>query len=152
MDSKSMNYILDTNILIHIIRGTPNVSSQLAVLNLPNHPVSISIVTMGEMLSFAQQNRWGISKKADLELLFKTFRPITITKRALIDIYAEIDTFSQGRHPIKSLPVGKTARNMGKNDLWIAATTHLLNATLVTTDHDFDHLDPSFIQLHKIMV
>jgi predicted nucleic acid-binding protein len=44
------------------------------------------------------------------------------------------------------------ARNMGKNDLWIAATTHLLNATLVTTDHDFDHLDPSFIQLHKIMV
>jgi predicted nucleic acid-binding protein len=30
-----MHSILDTNILIHIIRGTPNVSSQLAVLDLP---------------------------------------------------------------------------------------------------------------------
>jgi len=39
-----------------------------------------------------------------------------------------------------------TARNMGKNDLWIAATTHVLNATLVTTDKDFDHLDKIYIK------
>ena len=30
-----------------------------------------------------------------------------------------------------------TARNMGKNDVWIAATAYVLRATLVTTDKDF---------------
>jgi predicted nucleic acid-binding protein len=135
-----------------MIRGTSHISSQLALLNLPNNRVAISIVTMGEMLSIAQQNHWGISKVEHLELLFKTFRPIPIDKRILIDAYAEIDTFSQGRHLTKSLPMGITARNMGKNDLWIAATTHLLNATLVTTDNDFDHLNPLFLKLHKIVV
>jgi len=34
---------------------------------------------------------------------------------------------------------------MGKNDLWIAATAHVTGATLLTTDKDFDHLDPQFL-------
>ncbi len=34
---------------------------------------------------------------------------------------------------------------MGKNDLWIAATASVLNAKLLTTDHDFDHLDSIFL-------
>ena len=38
---------------------------------------------------------------------------------------------------------------MGKNDIWIAATAHILNLTLVTTDHDFDHLEDIFISLRK---
>jgi tRNA(fMet)-specific endonuclease VapC len=149
-----MIYVLDTNILLNMIRGTSHISAPLALLDLkhPNHRVVISIVTMGEMLSIAQQNRWGISKIEHLELLFKTFRPIPIDKRVLIDTYAEIDTFSKGKHLVKSLPTGTTARKMGKNDLWIAATTHLLNATLITTDNDFDHLNPSFIKLHKIVL
>lgn len=29
---------------------------------------------------------------------------------------------------------------MGKNDVWIAATTKVAGATLLTTDNDFDHL------------
>jgi tRNA(fMet)-specific endonuclease VapC len=149
-----MIYVLDTNILLNIIRGTSHIAPQLALLELhhPKNRVSISIVTMGEMLSFAQQNRWGLSKIEHLELLFKTFRPIPIDKRVLIDTYAEIDTFSKGKHLLKPLPAGTTARVMGKNDLWIAATTHLLNATLITTDNDFDHLNHSFIQLHKIVL
>jgi predicted nucleic acid-binding protein len=48
--------------------------------------------------------------------------------------------------------MGTTARKMGKNDLWIAATAHLLNATLITTDNDFDHLKDAFIKLHKIVL
>ncbi len=38
------------------------------------------------------------------------------------------------------LPVGMTARNMGKNDLWIAATAWYLDLLLHTADNDFDHL------------
>lgn len=49
----------------------------------------------------------------------------------------KIDAFSQGR--LKDKSVSFSARNMGKNDLWIAATTDLLQATLMTTDKDLDH-------------
>jgi predicted nucleic acid-binding protein len=38
-----------------------------------------------------------------------------------------------------------TARNMGKNDLWIAATASVQSATLITTDKDFDHLNGVFL-------
>lgn len=41
---------------------------------------------------------------------------------------------------------------MGKNDLWIAATAAALNVPLVTTDKDFSHLAPSFIELVLIDV
>jgi tRNA(fMet)-specific endonuclease VapC len=36
---------------------------------------------------------------------------------------------------------------MGKNDLWIAATASVLKARLLTTDHDFDHLDGIFLDV-----
>lgn len=29
---------------------------------------------------------------------------------------------------------------LGQNDMWIAATAHVLDCELVTTDKDFDHL------------
>ncbi len=44
-----------------------------------------------------------------------------------------------------------TPGNMGKNDLWIAATASVLNLELLTTDSDFDHLDGEFIKLRKIL-
>ena len=43
-----------------------------------------------------------------------------------------------------------TARNMGKNDLWIAATTAATNTVLLTADKDFDHLDKVFFSVIKI--
>lgn len=47
-------------------------------------------------------------------------------------------------------PLGTTARNMGKNDLWIAATASILEATLLTTDQDFNHLTPELLRLEYI--
>lgn len=40
-----------------------------------------------------------------------------------------------------------TSRNMGKNDLWIAATASVTNATLITTDKDFYHLNNTYLKL-----
>ena len=57
----------------------------------------------------------------------------------VISIYGEIDAFSQGK--LKDRPLGMTARNMGKNDLWIAATASVTKAKLLTMDKDFMHLD-----------
>jgi tRNA(fMet)-specific endonuclease VapC len=39
---------------------------------------------------------------------------------------------------------GFSAKNMGKNDLWIAATAATTGATLVSTDNDFAHLNKVF--------
>ena len=65
-----------------------------------------------------------------------------------INRYAEIDAFSQGRLDGRKSKL--SARNMGKNDLWIAATASVLEATLLTTDNDFDHLQEEFLQVAKI--
>ncbi|MEM9884972.1 MAG: hypothetical protein AAF849_03705 [Bacteroidota bacterium] len=36
--------------------------------------------------------------------------------------------------------------------MWIAATAHVVDATLLTTDKDFDHLDQQFIKLERLEV
>jgi tRNA(fMet)-specific endonuclease VapC len=40
----------------------------------------------------------------------------------------------------------KPARPIGQNDIWIAATATSLDAWLMTTDNDFDHLSPKFLK------
>jgi tRNA(fMet)-specific endonuclease VapC len=147
-----MIYILDTNILIYLIRENPIVKAELTNLGIfePKNTVSISIASFGEILSFAQQNNWGERKMDNLENLVQNLRPIPIIKRELVDTYAEIDTYSKGKLAERPLPTGLTARKMGKNDLWIAATTHLTHATLITNDNDFDHLNGIYFSIIKL--
>ena len=92
----------------------------------------------------------GERKKENLENLIVNLRPIPIIKRELLDAYAEIDTYSKGKLTAQPLPTGLTARKMGKNDLWIAATTYLSQATLITNDNDFDHLDGVYFKVIKL--
>jgi predicted nucleic acid-binding protein len=44
-----------------------------------------------------------------------------------------------------------SARKMGKNDLWIAATAYSINGTLMTTDGDFDHLNGTLLDVIKVI-
>ena len=147
-----MVYILDTNILIYLIRENPFVRAELynrGIFEIEN-TVSVSIASFGEILSFALQNNWGERKKDNLENLILNLRPIPIIKREMVDAYAEIDTYSKGKLTNRPLPVGLTARNMGKNDLWIAATAYLTQAILITNDNDFDHLDGVYFKIIKL--
>ncbi|NID13499.1 type II toxin-antitoxin system VapC family toxin [Fibrivirga algicola] len=75
--------------------------------------------------------------------------PIVNLNWEVTRFYAEIDVFSQGRSKQTPLPLGISARNMGKNDLWIAAIALYLNMELHTADHDFDHLLISGLKLIK---
>jgi tRNA(fMet)-specific endonuclease VapC len=85
-----------------------------------------------------------------LEDFFQSVRIIGISD-LLLPTYIGIDAYSQRNHPDYEKYSFATPRNMGKNDLWIAATASLLNLKLVTTDGDFDHLDSSFLSLHKVL-
>jgi len=101
----------------------------------------VSVVVAAELRSFALKADWGYQKVRAINLLVERFPPIEITDK-LIDSYALIDAYSQGKLKGQPLPPGMSARNMGKNDLWIAATALYFDVELHTTDRDFDHLGP----------
>lgn len=81
------------------------------------------------------RNHWGEKRFEALDQLLNTIIVTDINSEDVIQKYAEIDTFSQGK--LLDNPLSTTARNMGKNDLWIAATAAIIDATLITTDTDF---------------
>ena len=72
---------------------------------------------------------------------------VDISHDQIVQRYAEIDAFSLGKDKARLLRSGQTARVMGKNDLWIAATASVLNAALLAIDHDFDHLSRVFLDV-----
>ncbi|MCK4766216.1 MAG: type II toxin-antitoxin system VapC family toxin [Candidatus Aminicenantes bacterium] len=142
-------YLLDTGILLGFVRGAgySKYVEQKFKLTDPGNILLVSAVSVGEMYSLAAQFQWGENKKNDLEDVLSEIQSIDISFPQILKKYAEIDAFSQGKHPVQELPPGMTARNMGKNDLWIAATASVLEATLLTTDKHFDHLGGAFLEV-----
>jgi tRNA(fMet)-specific endonuclease VapC len=129
-------YLLDTNILLHYVRQSKlqrQIEDTFQLLMTPTVPL-ISYVTEAEIRSLAQQLGWGATKMNQLGFLLSTFDIIPIDWSGILKSYVEIDTYSV-----------VTGKEMGKNDVWIAATARATSATLLTTDKDFDHLDPSFL-------
>ena len=149
-----MDYILDTNILLLFIKNPAFRADFISKFNIfqKGNYIYLSVVTIGEIRSIAAQNKWGDNKRAEMENFIRDIPQIPIEGDDLLDTYADIDAFSQGKHPFLSLPTGMSARNMGKNDLWIAATAKVLEATLITTDKDFAHLSKVMIELETIML
>lgn len=82
-----------------------------------------------------------------LDELLGKLPTVDISHEQIIQRYAEIDAFSLGKDKARALRSGQTARVMGKNDLWIAATASVLNAALLAIDHDFDHLSSVFLDV-----
>lgn len=129
--------LFDTNILVRTIRrdalGTLAAADALAMS--PTERPLISVVTVGEIKSFAHRLQWGARKLADLDKLLRELVVVDINAAPILDRYAEIDSWSQGQ--------GKT---LGKNDLWIAATASVTRAVLLTTDADFDPLHEVYLE------
>lgn len=147
-----MNYVLDTNILLIYLREPETkklIEEKYDPLGSGNNPV-ISIVTVGEIRSIAKRNYWGAKRLATVEEIMSKLIITDINYEDLIEMYAEIDAFSQGT--IKEKPLGMSARNMGKNDLWIAATAVITGSKLMSTDNDFDHLNETYLDLIKIKI
>ena len=147
-------FILDTNICLAYIRGNRKFCEEIDKrldLFKPDVQVIISVVTKAELLSLGVQNGWGKNKLNNLKNLLNKLFVIDINESDsdLMEAYAKIDAFSQGRLPEQ--PLEMSARNMGKNDLWIAATAYVANAALVTTDGDFDHLHDKWITVYKFL-
>ena len=147
-----MDFVLDTNILVYFVRSDEYIrqlDSQFSLFSSDN-AAFISIVSVGEIRSLAYQFGWGESKLKRMSYFLQALRPFPIEGDDITAAYADIDAFSNGVHPMMPLPPKTSARNMGKNDLWIASTTKLFNATLLTTDDDFLHLSPQFFKMETV--
>lgn len=135
--------ILDTNILIHLLRsdscGT-EIERQFSLTSRISRPL-ISLMTRGEILAFAKKCNWGDRKLTSLDALLQHLVIVNPQQGSIVQTYASIDHYSE--------KVCKPARPLGQNDMWIAATAAETKAWLLTTDGDFDHLTPNFIRRIK---
>ena len=117
-----MNYVLDTNILIHILTGSEKGMEAKSKTQENNPYLIISIVTKAEIISIAKRRKWGKRKLSTLNSLLEEFLVIPIDNDEIVTTYAEIDAYSQGK--LEGKPLGRSSRNMGKNDyhlikIWI---------------------------------
>jgi tRNA(fMet)-specific endonuclease VapC len=142
-----MNYLFDTNIVLFYIKDW----KVRQLINKNHKPFKngnkalLSIVMIGELKSLAQRNQWSAKRVQELKDFLGRFIIINISSEPLLNAYADIENFSQGKH--QTLKLKTSARNMGKNDLWIAATTFITKSKLITMDKDFSHLDTIYFEL-----
>ena len=115
-----------------------------------DHSLYVSVISLGELDSFIKQNQIGLRKQELInDFLGRCFR-IDIGYDEIISKYGDIEAFSQSR--IKIGDHSFTPRNMGKNDLWIAATASHYDLILLTTDQDFNHLNEVFLDLAHVPI
>lgn len=142
-------FVLDTGVILGYVRAAgyaEYIEKKYAPFTPPNIPL-VSVVSKGEIYSLARQFSWvGVKLKA-LDELLRKLPTVDVSHDQIIQRYSEIDAFSLGKDKARPLPKGQTARVMGKNDLWIAATASVLNAALLAIDHDFDHLSGVFLDV-----
>lgn len=142
-----MVYLLDTNIVILYLRSHA-ISRKIDEMYNPlgqENTALISVVSVGELRALGLMNGWGKARMKRLESLLSELLITDINIEKIVEMYAEIDAYSQNRLPTKSL--NNTPRNMGKNDIWIAATAAVADAKLLTLDKDFTHLDGIYFEV-----
>lgn len=147
-----MNYFFDTNaILVYLKDGDKKNWLDRNYDPLGNENTAItSVVVLGELESISLRNNWGQKRIKSLRIFLQKFLVADINSRDIIKRYGEIDAYSQGK--LKDNPLGGSSRNMGKNDLWIAATTSITNSKLITSDKDFSHLNEKYLDLILIEI
>lgn len=145
-----MNYVLDTNIIIFYLKD--NETKKFIENNFEpfkdGNTAIISVVSIAEIGVLARRNNWGVKRLKIVEKIYDKLVVVGINSQDIIDAYIDIDSFSEGRHPTKEYK--NSSRNMGKNDVWIAATTVVTESELITADKDFEHLDGEFFKVNLI--
>lgn len=141
MASTTTGYLLDTNILVHLIRWRPvgqAIDANFSLRGALNRS-AISVVTVGEMHSLVRKWSWGQRKIEQLEKILDELVWIDINRMEVLRTYGELDDICN-----------RAGRPMGKNDVWLAATAKVSEMTLMTTDRDFAFLSPGHLQVIQI--
>lgn len=138
MIPESTPVLLDTGILVHLCRGgsaAALLDQRYGLLTRRSTPW-VSVVSVGEILALAARNQWGAPRRQLLVELLSSLAVVNINRQVILDAYAQLDA-----------ELTAAGRRMGQqNDQWIAATASATGALLLTTDRDFDALDPSHLR------
>jgi predicted nucleic acid-binding protein len=120
-------WLLDTGILLHWVRGSTvaqAIDDQFQLRTAGFRPL-ICEVSLGEIEAFTREKSWGPEKQEKLKLLKKEIVAVDISDPSVIDAYADLSTLARSKG---------WAVFHDKNDLWIAASTRVAGATLLSTD------------------
>jgi predicted nucleic acid-binding protein len=124
-------YLLDTNAISALMRADSRMASWLSSIE-PNDRVVICTITRGEIL-FGLERLGPGRRRNELEgkaLSLFAVLPCEPIPPAAGERYAIIKASQQRR-----------GLSLDENDLWIAATTLAINATLVSRDSDFQAVE-----------
>lgn len=127
-------YLLDTSVVLNLVRGK-ELGRYIEATFKVNEAAArsfVCVVSHAEARVLAKRNNWGNDRLEALENFLASFATVEIKAGPVVQAYVDIELASQA-HPTGS-------RNMGKNDLWIAAAAKATRSTLLTTDADFAHL------------
>ncbi len=124
-------YLVDTDVIIDVLRGDERARDVLKGLSLRDENLAVSVITVGELHEGAYYSRNSFLELESLQALLDTFAEIIDVSRPVADRFAVV----RG-----SLP--RQIRNqLGDLDLLIAATALEQGRILVTGNiRDFRHI------------
>jgi len=118
-----VTYLLDTNILIYLIKNQPPAVAERVNRLLPEDYLAMSFISYAELLMGAERSSQRERVIQRLQRLRQEIRVLYPDNPAICQHYAEQFT---------SLKMAGTP--IGANDLWIACHALAENATLVTNN------------------
>ncbi len=122
--------LVDTNVIIRFFKGETELFSLFDDMD----NLYISSISVGELMYVAE-----LSKKTDFnkENYFNFCEQMKV-------IYPDLEV-SKSYGKIKASLKAK-GKPIPENDIWIAATCHAADLTLITADSDFDYIDEITVQ------
>ena len=125
-------YLLDTNTVSYLIKRHPQVTQHL--LAVPMHSVCISAITAGELAFGLAKRPEAVALKAAVSEFLRRVEVLP-WDAAVAQTYGALRAQMQNKGtPLAAL------------DMQIAAHAVHVNATLVTSDHAFLHIDQLLIE------
>jgi tRNA(fMet)-specific endonuclease VapC len=125
-------YLLDTNTVSYLIKRHPQVTQHL--LAVPMHSVCISAITAGELA-------FGLAKRPEAVALKAAVNEFLRRVEVLPWDAAVAQTYGALRAQMQS-----KGKPLAALDMQIAAHAVHVNATLITSDHAFLHIDRLMVE------
>lgn len=128
--------LVDTNVLLHLIRGRAAgrwIDERYDLRARIEKPL-VSIVSVGELFRIAHRRQWGVARLAALDDLVSEMLVVGLEPE-IVRGYGRLGAF-----------LDATGTPIPQNDTWIAATAASKRAVLLTTDAHFDRLHPAHVE------
>jgi len=133
-------YVLDTRLVVHVVRGSQIgevADKRFALRTRPERPL-ISVTTIAEVRRAAATlaKRWTPEQVSQLDALLAEFSPVNIHSRLVQDAYVQIGSTLD--NALETIPDRK---------VWVAAVAAATNAALLTYDTDYQRIPGNMLNV-----